>query len=61
MFFVDSVFFHLGSITFKWNYACLERLAAHPDNLFFVNSFNTLLQLQLSSGALRATRRHQRL
>ena len=57
MFFVDSVFFHLGGITFKWNYACLERLGAHPDNLLFVNS----LQLQLSPGALRATHRHQRL
>ena len=31
-------FFHLGGITFKWNYACLQRLGAHPDDLFFVDS-----------------------
>ena len=38
VFFVDSVFFHLGDRTFKWNYACLQRLRAYPANcsLFYL-------------------------
>ena len=35
------LFFHLGDRTFKWEYACLQRLRAHPANcslfcLFFI-------------------------